>query len=314
MSLAPLSSGPDALSDLLADQDDVATREQLLMVVSEAWLEWRVRSKRWQVVHPGVVVAHNGPLTRGQRQWADLLSCGDGAILAGLTAATADGLSGHEPERPQILVPHQRQVTDRPDLEVHSSTRLGLEHVHPARQPPRTRIARSLVDGASWARTDNAARVILAAGVQQRLVAADDLILVALPVSNLKRRRLILGTAADVGGGSHSLPELDFLELCRRFGLPTPSRQVVRRDSEGRRRFLDVYWDEYGLVVEIDGMFHMAADQWWADMWRGNDHTVGLEGLLRYPSFAVRREARRVAQQAAAALRARGWDGRGALV
>jgi hypothetical protein len=128
-------------------------------------------------------------------------------------------------------------------------------------------------------------------------------------VRNLKRRRLTLGTAVDVGGGSHSLPELDFLDLCRRFGLPTPSRQVVRHDSEGRRRFLDVYWDDYGLVVEIDGLFHMAADQWWADMWRGNDHTVGLEGLLRYPSFAIRREPGRVAQQAAAALRARGWDG-----
>jgi hypothetical protein len=314
MSISPSSPEVDPLAQLLADQDNVAARHQLLDVVSEDWLDWRIRSDRWQVVHPGIVVAHSGPLDAAQRRWADLLSCGPGAVLAGLTAATADGLVGHVPDRPQYLVPHQRQVTDRDDLEVHSTTRLGPEHVHPVRQPPRTRMARSLVDAASWARNDSLARVVLSAGVQQRLVTADDLILVTLPVRNLKRRRLILGTAVDVGGGSHSLPELDFLALCRSYGLPPPTRQVVRRDSTGRRRWLDVCWEEYGLVVEVDGLFHMDAEQWWADMWRGNDHTVGLEGVLRYPSFAIRREPRRVAEQTAAALRARGWDGRGTLV
>ncbi len=129
-------------------------------------------------------------------------------------------------------------------------------------------------------------------------------------MQNLRRRRLILGTAVDVGGGSHSLPELDFLRMCRTHQLPPPSRQVVRRDARGRRRWLDVCWDAYGLVVEIDGLFHMSAEHWWADMWRGNDHTVAREGLLRYPSFAIRHQPARVAGQVAAALQARGWDGR----
>lgn len=104
----------------------------------------------------------------------------------------------------------------------------------------------------------------------------------------------------------------EVLRLCRQFGLPEPSRQVVRRDSAGRRRWLDVCWDDYGLVVEVDGLFHMTAQSWWADMWRGNDHTVALEGVLRYPTRAIRTQPRRVAEQIAAALRARGW--RGSLV
>ena len=304
---APVSGG--TLADLLVSQDDVATRAQLLRHLSEGQLAWKVGSGRWQVPHAGVVVAHSGPLTAAQQQWVDLLSCGHGAVLAGLTAAVADGLTGHEPARPQILVPHRRQVTDRPDLEVHSSTRLDDGNVHPARRPRRTRLARSLVDAASWATTDATARAILAAGVQQRLVRPTDLVAVAAPVRNLRRRRLILTTAADVAGGSHSLPELEFLRLCRRFGLPMPSRQVVRHDRHGRRRWLDVLFDAYGLVVEIDGMFHMSAAHWWDDMWRGNAHAVAREGLLRYPSFAVREQPAVVAAQVAAALRARGWPG-----
>jgi hypothetical protein len=165
------------------------------------------------------------------------------------------------------------------------------------------------VDAASWAITDAAARTILAAGVQQRLVRATDMLRIVNAVPNLPRRKLIRVTLRDVGGGAHSLPELDFADLCRDFNLPLPSRQAVRLDSKGRRRWLDVFWDEFGLVVEIDGLFHMEADQWWSDMWRGNEHAVRLEGVLRYPSFAIRDERERVAAQVADALRARGWIG-----
>jgi hypothetical protein len=165
------------------------------------------------------------------------------------------------------------------------------------------------VDAASWASTDAEARTILSAGIQQRLVRATDMLQIVEAVPNLRRRRVIKLTLRDVAGGAHSLPEIDFSELCRTFGLPDPSRQVPRFDSSGRRRWLDVFWDEFDLVVEIDGLFHMEASQWWSDMWRGNEHAVRLEGVLRYPSFAIREEPERVASQVAEALRARGWAG-----
>jgi very-short-patch-repair endonuclease len=72
---------------------------------------------------------------------------------------------------------------------------------------------------------------------------------------------------------------------------------------------LDLYWDQYGLVVEIDGQQHMEVRHWWADMWRGNEHAVALEPVLRYPAYAIRAEPRRVARQVADALRACGWTG-----
>ena len=281
----------------------------MLALMTEESLRAKVASERWQVPYPGVVVMHSGPVSPAQQLWVDLLCCGHGAVLAGVTAATAEGLTGFQVDRPQLLVPQRRQVTDRSDLDVHSSTRLGSADVHPLKRPKRTRRPRSFVDAASWASTDAEARTILAAGVQQRLVRATDMLLVVDAVPNLRRRRLIKLTLRDIGGGAHSLPELDFAELCRAFDLLLPTRQAVRLDNYGRRRWLDVFWDEFGLVVEIDGLFHMEADQWWSDMWRGNDHAVRLEGVLRYPSFAIRNEPERVAAQIAEALRARGWVG-----
>ena len=290
-------------------QEQTASRAQLLTFMTKDAVRAKVVSKRWQVPYPGVVIMHSGPISPAQQLWVDLLCCGEGAVLAGLTAAIADGLTGFQPEHPQILVPHRRQVTDRSDLSVHSSTRLGSADIHPLKRPTRTRPARSLVDAASWAVTDSVARTILAAGVQQRLVRAADMLQIVDAVPNLRRRKLIRLTLRDIDGGAHSLPELDFADLCREFNLPLPSRQAVRLDSKGRRRWLDVFWDEFGLVVEIDGLFHMEADQWWSDMWRGNEHAVRLEGVLRYPSFAIRDERERVAAQVADALRSRGWAG-----
>jgi hypothetical protein len=306
-SLAIPALDGDALAVLSAKQDQTASRAQLLRLMSEEALRAKLSSGRWQVPSPGVVVMHSGPISSAQQLWVDLLCCGRGAVLAGLTAAVADGLTGIQPSRPQLLVPHRRQVTDRQDLDVHSSTRLGTADVHPLKRPERTRGPRSFVDGASWASTNAEARTILAAGVQQRLVRANDMLRVVDAVPNLRRRKLIRLTLRDIGGGAHSLPELDFTQLCRDFDLPLPSRQVIRLDSSGRRRWLDVCWDEFGLVIEIDGLFHMEASRWWSDMWRGNEHAVRLEGVLRYPSFAIRDEPERVATQVAAALRARGW-------
>jgi hypothetical protein len=90
------------------------------------------------------------------------LWAGPGSALAGLTAATLDGLTGFADrgqlaERPiHLLVPAFCPVRrTRPclPLVVHYSRLLGNEDLHPLRQPPRTRMARSLVDAAAWMTT-----------------------------------------------------------------------------------------------------------------------------------------------------------------
>jgi very-short-patch-repair endonuclease len=273
-----------------------------------AWMgrtavRWQLESGRWQRPCRGVVVTHSGPLSDNQLLWIVLLGAGAGAALAGLTAARLGGLSGFDDGRIHLMVPESRTVrTQLPGRAVvHRSRSFALADVHPVRQPPRTRMPRSLLDAASWMRTENGARAVLAAGVQQRLVRAEDLATELARRRLLPRGPLIRSTLVDIICGAQALSELDFCRLTRRYRQP--SRQVLRRDSAGRARWLDAYWEQARVLAEIDGLWHMDAAAWWADMRRDNDLTVRGYRVLRFPSFAVRDHSEVVAAQIADALR-----------
>lgn len=297
------------LSERLREQDGVISVVEACALLGRPAVRWRVACGWWQRPCRGVLVAHSGPLTVRQRLWVALLRAGPTAALAGLSAALLDGLLGFEPAATYLLLPHGRQLTGSAGVVVHRSGLLGEADVHPVRRPRRTRLPRSLVDAAAWATSDDRARAILAAGVQQRLVRVGDLAAVVVRLPRMPRRRVIVATLHDVAGGAQALSEIDFLALARTYRLPPPDRQVLRRDSRGRRRWLDVCWDRYGIVVEIDGMWHMDAAQWWADLRRDNELTVGGELVLRYPAYVVREAPDVVAAQVRARLRSRGWTG-----
>lgn len=294
---------------VLERQHGVLAWSTAVAAEGESAVRWRLRRGRWQRPVPAVIVTHSGPLSTEQRLWADLISAGEGAVLAGPTAARLDGLRGYETRATYILVPPGRQVIRRPDLVVHRSKFLGSEDVHPVRLPPRTRLARSLVDAAAWAATGERARSLLAAGIQQGLVRVDDLRAVLDRMPTIKRRGLVRRTLSEIAGGAHSLPELDFGCLLDRQRLPRPARQVVRRDGQGRRRWLDAYFERWNLVVEIDGRWHTEASAWWADMSRDNDLVIQGYRVLRFPAFAVRDHPEAVAAHIRTALRAAGWRG-----
>jgi hypothetical protein len=64
--------------------------------------------------------------------------------------------------------------------------------------------------------------------------------------------------AGFVGTGLHAAGlELLPVWVIRRFRLPEPSRQVGRRDSRGRQRWIDVLFDGWKVAVEIDGAQHV---------------------------------------------------------
>jgi very-short-patch-repair endonuclease len=298
------------LSDDLAEdfaqlrdqQAGVLTMSSAVQYLGRSAVRWRLASGRWQVVWGRVLVTQSGPLTEEQRLWVPLLAAGDGAVLAGLTAAKLYGLAGFDDRRIYVVIPSSRQLRAAlPGVVLHRSLTLGPD-VHPSRLPPRTRLARSIVDAAAWAATDRGARAILAAGVQQRLVRASDLDAVVERRPRVRRRALMRATLADVAGGAEALSELDFTDLVRRFGLPEPDRQFERVDSQGRR-WLDAVWEQAGLVVEIDGRWHMDARSWWADMQRDNELTIDGYRVLRFPAFVVRDSPEMVARQIAEALR-----------
>jgi very-short-patch-repair endonuclease len=301
------------LADLLNSQDGVLPIGSAMKYLTRDALRWRVSSGRWQLPCRGIVVAQSGPLTEMQVLRIAALWAGPGAVLAGLTAATLDGLRGFADQgqlaqRPiHLLVPAFCQVRRaRPSLPlvVHYSRLLGKDDVHPLRLPPRTRMARSLVDAAAWMATDRGAQAVLAAGVQQRLVRVEDLTAVVARNQRLPRRPIIRDTLNDIAGGAQALSELDFTRLLRRHRLPEPDRQAQRLDASGRRRWLDAVWEAVKLIVEVDGIHHMEATQYWADTERDNDFTLKGYRVLRFPAFAVRYNPGYVAGKLRDALRA----------
>jgi very-short-patch-repair endonuclease len=301
---------PDDASELdwlLFRQDNVLSREQALAAIGRPALRNRITQGRWQRPGRGVVVAHNGPLTRSQRIWVAVLAAGKGAVCAGLTAATLGGLRGYGPERIHLLIPVDRHITPVPGAVLHRTDQLPPEHVYERASPPRTMMARSVVDAAAWAATDNDARAVVAAAFQQGRLAAEDIDRVLDAMRRTRRRALVLETAAYAAGGAHSLSEVDLVKLCRRFRLPLPDQQVRRVDRAGRARYLDAYWKRWRLHVEVDGAWHLEVRAWWADMRRQNDLWIRGDRVLRFPAWLLARHPADVAAQIRAALQAAGW-------
>jgi very-short-patch-repair endonuclease len=303
--------GGDAeeLTWLLFRQEEVISLGQALRHLSRKAIRHRVASGRWRQVHRAVFVAHNGPIGPAQLRWIAVLAGGPGAMLGGLTAAQAGGLRGFSGLVIHLLLPAARRRDLPQGVLAHRTTHLPERDILAAGQPRRTTPARSIVDAAQWARTDAEARAIVAAGFQQRVVYEEDLREVIDRMPRLRRRKLILAVATDAAGGAHSLAELDFLSLVRRAGLPEPTRQKIRYDATGRRRYLDAYFEEWKVHVEIDGGQHLDPRAAWADMRRQNDLWIEGDRILRFPSWAVRAHPAEVIAQLRTALRRAGWPG-----
>jgi very-short-patch-repair endonuclease len=276
-------------------------------------LRGRVRLGMWRSVCRGIVVTHNGQLTREQQLWVAVLAAGEEAVLAGAAAAAEGGVHGLRAERIDVLVPAARASSVRlrrlpPDM---AAVRVRRTAILPAAhrrvgRPPRTTIARSVVDAAAWAPTVREAQLVLAAACQQRRVLPSEVAEVLAVLPTVRRRRLMLTTLTDIEGGAGALSEIDFALLCRRYRLPQPDRQVHRTDFVGRRRYLDAYWPAYRLHVEIDSAHHMDPRQWAADMLRQNEVWIAGDRILRFPAWLIRADPAAVADQLRAALTAAG--------
>ncbi|MBO3736255.1 hypothetical protein [Actinoplanes flavus] len=292
------------LRELLARQAGVLSRSQALRHLSARMVERRLSSRRWQAAHRGIYVAHTGPIGRDARRWIAVLSTGEDTLLGGLSALETVGFRGFLTDRIDVLVRAGKTPSGPPNgVVVHRTGILPGSDIHLMGGPPGTMPARSLVDAAQWAISDQRAWAIIAAGFQQRLVCADDVRTVLTRMSRAKRRSLISEAVTWSSGGVHSTAEADFLRLCRQAGLPEPRLQHARRGAHGRRNYLDAYFEESRVHVEIDGGQHMDVEHWWADMRRQNELWIPGDRLLRFPAWAVRHRPAEITAQLRAALR-----------
>jgi very-short-patch-repair endonuclease len=292
----------------LFTQHGIVTYAQAVRHKGRAHLRNEIDRGRWRRVANGVITT-TPRLSQPQQYWVAILTCGRGAVLAGLAAARAGGLRVTSRRLTiDVLVPARRNArprptlltTEMPGIRVHRSQTLSRESV--LHNPPRTAMARSVVDAAQWALHEREAQQIVASACQQRLVSPEEILQAVQNQPRARRRGLARDTAMDALGGATALSEIDFVKLCRRHRLPEPDLQERRNDASGRTRYLDAYWRQARLHVEVDGAHHMDARHWAADMLRQNE--VWLEGdrVLRFPAFLVRTDPLAVVTQLRAAL------------
>lgn len=129
----------------------------------------------------------------------------------------------------------------------------------------------------------------------------------------VRRRALLLETLGDVAGGSHSVPELDFVAAVRRAGLPLPRRQAQVRRDDGTW-YLDAEWEDFALVVEVDGAQHAELLAREADDVRRNALEVGGRRVLRFSSWQLRHRRDESMALLRQGLVAGGWSADDALV
>jgi len=281
------------LASMVADQAGTVTRTVLrLHGIDDEVVRRQVAACRWQEAGPQIVVTFTGPLPVGTRRWAAATNAGPHAVLSGRTALAVHGLDGWGSEQVQVVVDRGVRPAPLDFVKIHESRRHQGADATTVQGLPCHGVERAAIDVASWCPSDRTAIGVLAAVIQQRLTSPARLQETLERQGRIRRRRLIAATINDLAGGAQALSEIDYGRLFAHWGLPRPTRQAIRLDQRGRRRYLDVEWtlpSGERKALEIDGMGHLEPNRWYADLLRAADITATDETpILRLPAAAAR--------------------------
>jgi hypothetical protein len=294
-----------AAESLAVVQGRAISRRQLAALVPRWFVRNELRQRRWQSVGKQVVVTHNGPLGAETSRWAALLETGSMAVLDGVTALQAAGLTGLSDTVIDIAVPRGSTPRRVSGARIHETRRFRAEDVIRDGMP-RMAPATAAVHAGLWARTDREARLFVVMAVQQRLATPAQIAEVVDRIRRHPRRRLLRQLVVDVAGGVESLNELDVAGALRRRGLPEPRRQSIKV-RPGGVRYLDNEFPEYALNVEVDGMGHDAPESRLSDLIRDVDELAAGSSTVRIPMVAWRLDEESVLDALERLFRSRGW-------
>lgn len=287
------------------DQGGVLSLPQLRSAgVTRAQARAQVEARRWQRVHSQVVATHTGQLSELSMLWAAVLEGGPQAYLDGASALIAEGMTGFTSDTICVSVPLEARSRSARGVLIRRTRRHDPDTVVRS-GVPRARPDVAAVHAALWATSDKQAALLLTMPVQQRLTTAERIGRSLLAVRRDARRAFLHATVVDLLDGVRSIGEGEFAAECRRRGLPKPTRQVVRKGKDGRY-YLDVCWEEWGIVVEIDGIQHSWAANVVGDALRQNQITLDSDVVLRLPLLGLRVAADEFFAQIEQALRNRG--------
>jgi hypothetical protein len=246
---SPVSPG---LTQLLRRQQGVVTRRQALEHISESAVLERL-GRHWQVLLPGVYVAHTGPVTDLQRLWAGLAFSGGRALLDDTTALREYGVHYlPDDEQVRLLVPARVQRTSRDFVSIRRTVYPppAVEGRGGIRLAP---AARALTDFALRYEDERTVRAVLASAVQRRQVSMT-LLDEELKIAPARGRRRLVRVLDELHAGVRSAPEGDVRRLVAGSRvLPAPRYNCLLRLPSGRKISPDLLIEEAALVHETNG-------------------------------------------------------------
>lgn len=240
---------------------------------------------RWRHLLPGVVLLSKSMPSPRQQIEAALTFAKHEAVVTGFRAARLYGLrNGPEPQFVHLLIPHASRVL--------SSGFAVLERTRffpPAKYRdgiPLAPPSRAVLDGVRRIRDLDPVRALLIEAVQSGLTDVDQL-RGELDVGTKRGTALPRRVLKEIDHGVRSVAEADTLEIWHQAGLPTPHRNVVIVDSDGKYVGMpDTWCDEVGLAWEIDSNeFHYSKDAYARTLERNSRYAaVGVSVVQTLPS------------------------------
>lgn len=303
---------PAGLAGLAERQAGVVSRRQLRdLGIPRHTVRAELRARRWRRIYPMTYVLFTGPPPPLTRVWAAILYAGRHAVASHHTAAWLDGFRPDLPETVEVCVPHgRRHHPSRPGVRVRQRRRLDAIRA-PAKEPPRTRFEETLLDLTDAMRHPEQVIDLVLRACQHRLTTAARLRRAARGRPRLRHRRLVGDVVAEVVLGVHSTLERRYLrDVERAHGLPRGERNR-QEGAASRRRYRDVRYRRWKVVVELDGRAAHPEEWREIDDLRDNE-LVEAEGTrtLRYGWRSVGTRPCATAAQVVRVLRSGGWRGR----
>jgi len=298
---------------LLQLQSEVISRRQALAAgLSNHEVRRMLRRREWAVVHPGVYVAHTGPLTWIQRAWAAVLAVAPAALCHGSAMRAVDGKGRRyaDDEAPvHVAIDRNRAATAPRGVILHRFGDFDSKVLANA-SPPRQRPEHAVIDLAAEAGNELEAIATLSDAVRARVTSADKLRAALADRTRIARRGFLTAVLDDIAAGTCSVLEHGYVTTVERaHNLPGASRQV--RESAKGVVYRDVDYEEFGVLVELDGRLgHSSVHDRDRDLDRDLEAALQDRQTLRLGWGQVFARACGTASKVAALLNRRGWTGR----
>lgn len=297
----------DQVEGLAFAQDGMLSRRQLLAAGMTRWeIVAELRAQRWTAHGTQSICTHTGIPSAAAMRWFAMFEAGPRSALDGISALQAAGLKNFDTDVMRVSVPRGARVVRRPGVTIRQTRRLQSSDVIEV-GVRRVRPEVAAVRAALWAVSERQGATIVAMTVQQRIARPEAIAEAFLTVRRHRRKKFFDSVIHDLLDGAQAMGELDFAALCRRHGLPEPDRQAVRRTSTGKA-YLDVYWSQYRLVVEVDGIHHLAAPAVVGDALRQNEISLASDTVLWLPLLGLRVAPEDFMRQVRQGLVAGGWN------